>query len=92
MKKDTLFRETPFGGYKREDVLNYIDTIDQAHRTALDELNDRILELNEALADAARQKESLEKELEIKTEYAAEAEALKEELQEKDAQIEALIG
>ena len=46
MKKDKLFRETPFGGYKREDVLNYIDTTDQAHRSAMDELNDRILELN----------------------------------------------
>ncbi|MBO5214187.1 MAG: hypothetical protein J6B86_05410 [Clostridia bacterium] len=92
MKKDKLFRETPFGGYKRADVLNYIDTADQAHRTAVDELNDRILELNEALANAARQKEALEKELEIKTAYAAEAEALKEQMQEKDAQIEALLG
>lgn len=92
MKNDKLFRETPFKGYKREDVLNYIDTVDRAHRETVDELNDRILELNEQLASAARKYEALEKELEIKTAFASEAEALKEQLQEKDAQIEELIG
>ncbi len=91
MKSDKLFRETAFGGYKRKDVLNYIDVTDQAHRAALDELNDRILELNESLAAAARKNEALEKELEIKTAFAGEAEGLKLQLQEKDAQIEELI-
>ncbi len=92
MKNDKLFRETPFNGYKREDVLNYIDAVDRAHREAVDELNDRILELNEQLSAANRKNEALEKELEIKTEFASEAEALKEQLKEKDAQIEELIG
>ncbi|MBO5249000.1 MAG: hypothetical protein J6B54_06930 [Clostridia bacterium] len=91
MKKDTLFRETAFGGYKREDVLNYIDSTDQAHRAAIDELNDRILELNESLTQAAEKNEALEKELEIKTAFAVEAELLKTELQEKNTQIEELI-
>ena len=92
MKKDKLFRETAFGGYKREDVLSYIDATDLAHRTAMDELNDRILELNEGLAEAARKNEAMEKELEIKTAFAAEGEALKEQIAEKDAQIEELIA
>lgn len=92
MKSEKLFRETAFGGYKREDVLNYIDTADKAHRAAMDELNDRILELNEALAAASRKNDALERELEIKTAFAGEAEALKGQLREKDAQIEELIG
>ena len=90
MKQDKLFRETAFGGYKREDVLQYIDRLDQAHRSALEELNERILELNEALSSAARKNEALEKELEIKTVFATEAEELKIQGAEKDAQIEEL--
>lgn len=90
MKQDKLFRETAFGGYKREDVLQYIDSLDKAHRSTLEELNERILELNEALSSAARKYESLEKELEIKTVFAAEAEELKNQGAEKDAQIEEL--
>jgi len=91
MKSDKLFRETPFGGYKREDVLGYIEATDRAHKDAMDELNDRIAELNERLADAARRMASMEKELEIKTRYATEAESLRREVAEKDAQIEELI-
>ncbi len=91
MKKDKLFRETPFGGYKREDVLEYIDASDTAHRAALEEMNDRILELNAAAEAAEKKTEALEKELEIKTAFAAEGEALKAQLAEKDAQIEELL-
>ncbi len=91
MKQDKLFRETAFGGYKREDVLKYIDSTDKAHRVALDELNDRILELNEALTAAAKKNEALEQELEIKTAYAVEAEELKKQLEAKDSQIEELL-
>ena len=90
MKKDKLFRETAFGGYKREDVLNYIESTDKAHRSALDELNERILELNEALTNAAKKNQALEQELEIKTAFAVEAEELKLQLAEKEAQIEQL--
>lgn len=91
MKGEKLFRETAFGGYKREDVLKYIEASDVAHKSSIDELNDRILELNECLAADARKIESMEKELEIKTVFASEAEALKKELEEKDAQIEELL-
>ncbi len=90
MKKE-LFRETPFGGYKREDVLKYIDASDLAHRTALEEMNDRILELNAAAEAADMKLAALEKELKIKTEIAAEGEVLKTQLAEKDAQIEELL-
>ncbi len=90
MKKDKLFRETAFGGYKRVDVLNYIDSTDKAHRETLDELNDRILELNEALANATKKNHSLEQELEIKTAFAVEAEELKIQLAEKEAKIDEL--
>ncbi len=92
MKRDKLFRETAFGGYKREDVLKYIDAADRSHREAVDELNDRILELNEGLVAASRKNEALEQELEIKTAFAREAEDLKRQMEEKDAQIEELIA
>lgn len=91
MKKDKLFRETPFGGYKRDDVLKYIESLDRAHKEAVEELNDRILELNKSLDEAARRNESLEKELKIKTEFASETEKLKEELEFKNAQIQELL-
>ncbi len=91
MKKDTLFRETPFGGYKREDVLKYIDASDLAHRTATEELNDRILELNAALDQANQNRQSLEQQLVSQTDLVQEGEALKAQLAEKDAQIEELL-
>ena len=80
MKNEKLFRETPFGGYKREDVLSYIEALDNTHKAAIEELNERILELNDQLSEDARQRASMEKELEIKTGIAAEGEALKTEL------------
>lgn len=90
MKKDKLFRETAFGGYKREDVLNYIESMDKAHRAALDELNERILELNEALTNATKKNQALEQELEIKTAFAVQAEEWKTRLEEKEAEINEL--
>lgn len=91
MKNEKLFRETPFGGYKREDVLSYIEALDNTHKAAIEELNERILELNDQLSEDARQRASMEKELEIKTGIAAEGEALKTELEEKNARIEELL-
>lgn len=91
MKNDKLFRETAFGGYKREDVLKYIEALDGAHKSSVEDLNDQILELKNALTEATRKNESMAKELEIKTAFAAEAETLKSELEEKNAQIEELI-
>ena len=91
MKTDKLFRETAFGGYKREDVLNYVEALDQTHKQTENELNDRILELNDSLAQAARKQESMARELEIKTQFAMESERLKEEIAAKDAQIEELL-
>lgn len=91
MKNETLFRETPFGGYKREDVLNYIEEMDNAHKGAIQDLNDRILELNDQISDGARKQESMAKELEIKTRFATEAEELKVQLAERNAQIEELL-
>ena len=91
MKKDKLFRETAFGGYKREDVLEYIEALDKANKETVAELNDRILELGESLSAAEKQRESMQNELEIKTKFAAEAELLKEEVAKKDAQIEELL-
>ena len=67
MKNEKLFRETPFGGYKREDVLSYIEALDNTHKAAIEELNERILELNDQLSEDARQRASMEKELEIVT-------------------------
>ncbi len=92
MKKEKLFRETAFGGYKREDVLNYIEASDRSHREAMEEKEERILELNESLSKANLHNEALEKELEIKTGFAREAEDLRRQLQEKDKQIEDLIA
>ena len=91
MKNEKLFRETPFGGYKREDVLGYIEAADRAHKDAMDELNERILDLNQKLEEAAGRMKALEKELEIKTGFAAEAETLRRELDEKNAQTEELL-
>ena len=67
MKREKLFRETAFGGYKREDVLNYLEASDRAHREAIEEKEERILELSESLSQANLHKKALEKELEIKT-------------------------
>lgn len=91
MKTEKLFRETPFGGYKRDDVLEYIESLDTAHKAALDELDGRILELNEALSEAKEKHGALTAELEIKTAYAAETDALKQELQNKDEYVEQLL-
>lgn len=92
MKETKLFRDTAFGGYKREDVLKYIEALDQHHKSAVDELNDRILELKNDLTKASQKNSSMEKELEIKTAFAAEAEGLKTELEQKNAQIEDLLS
>ena len=76
MKSEKLFRETPFGGYKREDVLAYIEAADRAHKDATDELNERILELNQKLEEAAGRMKALERELEIKKLTREQKEAL----------------
>ena len=92
MKTESLFRETPFGGYKREQVLEYIEATDVAHGNEVRELNDRIADLSEALDAANKKNEPLENELKIKTELAVEAEQLRRDVAEKDRQIEELLA
>ena len=79
MKAEKLFRETAFGGYKREDVLARLKTIDREHREDLEARDAKIAEKDGTIADLQSRIDGLEKEMQMKTELSLEAEALKEE-------------
>jgi hypothetical protein len=69
VKEDVLFRKTPFGGFKREEVIDYIQKLKQTqmnYKKMLDEkdvLNSNLADENEKL------KNSDGKYLNIRNEY-----------------------
>ena len=91
MKEEVLFKKTPFGGFDRESVINYIQ---QLKKTQLEYKNiisdkDRLVrnltEENNGLKHTA---ESLSSELEEQKIKCAEAEARAEKLSEKCDELE----
>lgn len=80
MKEDVLFRKTPFGGFKREEVIDYIQKLKQTqmnYKKMLDEkdvLNSNLADENEKL------KNSDGKYLNIRNEYDEKIALLEEEI------------
>lgn len=83
------FRTAAFGGFQKQDVLNYIEASNQTHRDKLDELN---RELEEAKKTGA----SLEEEAAVLRRQAAEdaetVQRLEGELEQARSQAEELKG
>ena len=63
MKKETLFKETPFNGYKRDDVINYITELDTQLRDAEQIYEKHIKESSAELNKVKFEFENLNREL-----------------------------
>ena len=91
MKEEVLFKKTPFGGFDRESVINYIQ---QLKKTQLEYKNiisdkDRLVRnLTEENTDLKHTAESLSSELEEQRLKCAEAEEKAEKLSEKCDELE----
>jgi len=78
MRKDKLFKETPFNGYRRNDVIEYIEDLDRDFSMRKEEYENRISDLSFQL----KQSQSVVEELEVKN---AELEAELNILRESEA-------
>lgn len=91
MKEEVLFKKTPFGGFDRESVINYIQ---QLKKTQLEYKNiisdkDRLVRnLTEENTELKHTAESLSSELEEQRLKCAEAEEKAEKLSEKCDELE----
>ena len=48
------FRTSTFGGFQKQDVLNYIETSNQEHREKLEAVRRELAYLNQAAAEVGR--------------------------------------
>lgn len=86
-EKTRLFKQTPFNGYRREDVLEYIKTQDAQMQEQAEEDARRITELTAELEESRRAEERLRAEITAAQEALA---AEKEKAERYEAQLEEL--
>ena len=91
MSSDFIFRKATFGGFNRDDVISYINTIKQNEDKLTSEINEKsnlINELNEKLTCEQEEREKIKKEYEDKISqlnesHINEIERIKNEYEEK---------
>ncbi len=91
MPSDFIFRKATFGGFNRDDVISYINTMKQNEENLTSEINTKnniISELNEKISSVENEKEQLKNEYEDKlteliSSHNEELEIIKNEYEEK---------
>lgn len=95
MKEEVLFKKTPFGGFDRESVINYIQQLKKAQLEYKNIISDKdrlVRNLTEENTELKHTAESLSSELEEQRLKCAEAEARAEKLSEKCDELEKKVA